>query len=395
MLLGVMVSLRAGATQTPATAMPPPASGSASGATTIPSEQPHLAPRPRATAAPVHRTVTIIGAGDVLLHSRVWHQAAADAAAAGGTGYDFRPMFAGVAARIAAADLAICHLETPLAPVGGPYSGYPQFSVPPQIATALRHSGFDTCSTASNHTLDTGERGVYRTLNVLDAAGLRHAGSYRSANEQKTPTLLNANGVAVAHLSYTFGFNGLRRPAGKAWIANLIDAEAILAEARRARSAGAAIVVVSLHWGTEYDHRATSAQVALARRLLASPDVDLILGHHSHVVQPFEEIHGKWVAYGVGNEIAYQSTAEPSRHEGVMPRFTFTELAPGHWKVTKVEAIATWIAVSPRVRIVDLAAAVADPATSAARRSAYLATLRRIAGYVGARGAVVAMPGLP
>lgn len=206
--------------------------------------------------------------------------------------------------------------------------------------------------------------------------------------------LLTVKGVRVAQLSYTFGFNGLRRPAGKPWIANLIDAEVILTEARRARTAGAAIVVVSLHWGTEYDHRATPVQVSLARRLLASPDVDLILGHHAHVVQPFEEINGKWVAYGMGNEIAYQSTKEPARHEGVMPRFTFTEFAPGRWKVTTVEAFGTWIAVSPQVRIVDLAAVIADARTPDARRSAYLATLRRIEGYVESRGAVVTVPGL-
>jgi poly-gamma-glutamate synthesis protein (capsule biosynthesis protein) len=350
----------------------------------------HSAQPTPTTPAPA-RTVTILGAGDVLLHSPVWRQAAADAAAAGRSGYDFRPMFANVAPHIAAADVAICHLETPVGPPDGPFSGYPLFSVPPQIVTALRHSGFDSCSTASNHTLDAGQAGVYRTLDALDAAGLRHAGSYRSASEQRTPTVLDVEGVWVAHLSYTSGFNGLRRPAGKAWIANLIDPDAILAEARRARSAGAGIVVVSLHWGIEYDHRANPSQVSLARRLLAAPEIDLILGGHAHVVQPLEKINGKWVAYGMGNQIARQSDAHPARHEGVMPRFTFTEQAPGHWVVTTVEAIATWIDVTPRIRIVDLAAAIADPSTSSARRHTYLAAYRRITGYLQSRGAQVSL----
>ena len=161
---------------------------------------------------------------------------------------------------------------------------------------------------------------MYRTLDALDAAGLRHAGSHRNAAGQRTPTLLDINGVHVAHLSYTFGFNGVRRPTGKAWIANLIDSDAILAEARRARSAGADIVVVSLHLVNEYDHTASPAQVSLARRLLARPEIDLILGSHTHVVQQFEEINGKWVVYGMGNQIARQSDAYPARHEGVMPR---------------------------------------------------------------------------
>jgi poly-gamma-glutamate synthesis protein (capsule biosynthesis protein) len=318
----------------------------------------------------------------VLLHQPVWRQAATDAAAAGRSGYDFQPMFADVVPHIAAASLAICHLETPVGPPAGPFSGYPRFSVPPQIVTALRHSGFDTCSTASNHTLDAGESGVYRTLDALDAAGLRHAGSHRSAAEQRVPTVFAVDGVGVAHLSYTFSFNGLRRPAGKAWIANLIDPEAILAEARRARSAGARIVVVSLHWGNEYDRRPSIAQTSLAHRLLAGSEIDLILGSHAHVVQPFERFNGKWVVYGMGNEIARQSDAYPSRHEGVMPRFTLTELASGRWVVTKVEAIATWIDVTPRIRIVDLATAIANPATPAARRDAYRAAHRRIAHYL-------------
>jgi poly-gamma-glutamate synthesis protein (capsule biosynthesis protein) len=138
------------------------------------------------------------------------------------------------------------------------------------------------------------------------------------------------------------GFNGLRRPAGKAWIANVIDPGPILAEARRARSAGADIVVVSLHWG---------------------------------------------------NEIARQSDAHPARHEGVMPRFTFTELASGRWAVTKVDAIATWIDVSPRIRVIDLAAAIADPATPSSRRDAYGAAHRRFTGYVRSRGASVSLVG--
>jgi Bacterial capsule synthesis protein PGA_cap len=363
------------------------------GSIDVHSVRPSPSPSQSSSAPAPPRTVTILGAGDVLLHSSVWRQAAADAGAAGGSGYDFRPMFADVTSRIAAADLAICHLETPVGPAAGPFSGYPLFSVPPQIIPALRHSGFDTCSTASNHTLDAGEAGVYRTLDALDAAGFQHAGSHRSAAEQHTPTVLCINGVHVAHLSYTYGFNGLGRPAGKAWIANIIDPDAILAEARRARSAGADIVVVSVHWGNEYDHHASPAQVSLARRLLAGPEVDLILGSHAHVVQPFEKINGKWVVYGMGNEIARQSDTYPDRREGVMPRFTFTELASGRWAVTKVDAIATWIDVSPRIRVIDLAAAIADPATPPSRRDAYRAAHGRISGYVRSRGASVSLVG--
>ncbi|MGE5830501.1 MAG: CapA family protein, partial [Micromonosporaceae bacterium] len=126
MLFGVMITMRTAAQPAAATAMPP-AAGSASAITTLPDVQPHRMVPPRTTPVPPPRTLTILGAGDVLLHSFVWRQAAADADAAGGKGYDFGPIFAGVAGRITAADLAICHLETPLAPLGGPYSEYPPF----------------------------------------------------------------------------------------------------------------------------------------------------------------------------------------------------------------------------------------------------------------------------
>jgi poly-gamma-glutamate synthesis protein (capsule biosynthesis protein) len=197
------------------------------------------------------------------------------------------------------------------------------------------------------------------------------------------------HGVKVAQLSYTFGFNGLQRPAGRNWIANLIDPAAIIAEARRARAAGAQIVVVSLHWGTEYDHGANADQQRLARQLLAAPEIDLILGCHAHVVQPFEKIGDKWVAYGMGNEIARHSDPVDATREGVMPRFTFTEVAPGRWRVTRAEAIPTWVDLTPDIHMVDLPAALADPATPPAQREIYRAARTRIAGYVRARHADV------
>ncbi len=331
-------------------------------------------------------TITIVGSGDVLLHPPLWDQAKSDAQGDGLTGYDFEPILAGVKDVVSSADLAICHLETPIAPVGGPYSGFPRFSVPPQITTALAATGYDTCSTASNHTIDQGEAGVDRTIAALDAAGIRHAGSYPSAAAHATVNMLAVKGVKIAHLAYAFGFNGLQRPAGKSWLANLIDVPAILSEARRARAEGAQIVVVSLHFGTEYQHAPNDQQLTVARRLLASPDVDLLLGHHAHAVQPFEKIGDKWVAYGHGNEISHHAEPNNDNREGILSRFTFSRVSPGHWQVTKAEAIPIWMALSPD-RLVQIPTALADPATSAEQRSVMLAALTRISSYLDARGA--------
>lgn len=359
--------------------------------------RPNVVPRPVIDGTPAEtpsprttgwtpRRFTVVGSGDVLLHPGLWRQAQRDARAAGRSGYDFRPMLAGVAATVSAADLAICHLETPLGAPDGPFSGYPIFNVPPQIAPALRETGYDACSTASNHTLDKGEAGIRRTLDALDAAGLRHTGSARTAAEAAAPTILDVRGVRVALLSYTFSFNGLRRPAGRAWVANLLDLEAVRAAARRARDAGAEVVILSVHWGTEYQHAPNAQQRRLARELLGASDVELILGHHAHVVQPFERIGGGWVAYGLGNHLSWQSFSDGTR-DGVLARFTLTETARGRFTVSKAEALPTLMSLDRGpARLLEIPTALRQPDLPEWQRRACQASWRRSADHLRSRG---------
>jgi poly-gamma-glutamate capsule biosynthesis protein CapA/YwtB (metallophosphatase superfamily) len=333
------------------------------------------------------RQFTVIAAGDVLLHSGFWSQAAAAARRSGRPGYDFRPLLAPVRAEVSGADLAICHLETPLGRPAGPFTGYPVFSVPPQIATALRATGYDDCDTASNHSLDGGAAGVARTVAALDAAGITHTGSARGAAEAARTDLLWVAGVPVAHLAYTFSFNGIPLPRQRPWLANRLEVPRILADAHRAREAGAQVVIVSLHWGTEYQHAPDAAQLRRARILLSAPDIDLILGCHAHVVQPMERIGEKWVVYGMGNEVAWQPQRQDTR-DGVMPRLTFTEVAPGRFRATAVAAVPTFMRLEGRTAtLVDLPVALADPRLPAPRRAAYLASWQRTRRYLDARGA--------
>lgn len=332
-------------------------------------------------AAP--RTLTLVAAGDVLIHPPVWRQAEAD----GGGDLDFFPIFAAVRPVVSGADLAICHLETPLSGPTGPFAGYPNFNAPPQVLDGLRRIGFDACSTASNHTLDQGTVGVRRTLDALDAAGLGHTGSARGAAEAATPTIYQAGGVRVGHLAYTAHLNGQRVPAGREWLVNVIDPDRIRSAARRLRAAGAQIVVLSLHWGTEYRVAPDAAQLSLAKKLLTTPEIDLIIGHHAHVVQPFEKIGDEWVVYGMGNQLARHADPVDASREGTMARITFTETAPGRWRTSRVEAVPTWVRISPEIRLVDLAAALADPGTSAAERAVYQAAYDRIVDKLTGRGA--------
>jgi hypothetical protein len=345
---------------------------------------------PGASSGSGPRTVTFVATGDVLLHEPLWDQARRDAGGSGGTRMDFAPMLAAIKPVVSGADLAVCHLETPLAPPRGPYAAYPSFSSPPQVLAALKETGYDACTTASNHTFDKGAAGVDRTLEELDAADLAHAGSHRSAAESRRTTIVSAAGVRVALLSYTYGFNGSSFPGGDEWRANVIDPDRIAADARTARERGAQIVVVALHWGTEYRHEINELQRTVAPKLARSPDVDLVVGHHAHVVQPVERIGRTWVAYGLGNLIAWHTTPVPANAEGLLVRFTFTQEAGGRFTVTRAEYDPLLVARDAPIRLLDVPAALASSSFGSSTASRLRTALARTTRVVTSRGATTA-----
>jgi len=330
---------------------------------------------------------TVVATGDVLLHPPLWAQARRDAVHTGKGTMDFAPMLAGVKPYVSSADLAICHLETPLAPAGGPFTGYPNFSGPPQISTALASTGYDVCSTASNHTLDQGAAGITRTLNSLDTASIAHAGSARSPAESRRITLLTANGVRVAFLSYAFGFNGHSYPGGQRWRANLIDPGQILADARRARADGAQAVVLALHWGTEYSQVPSAQQRALAPKLARSGLVDLIISHHAHVVEPIKRIGRTWVVYGLGNLLADHSTPGAANSEGLLVRFSFTRTSSGRYTATRAEYLPLLMTKTAPLRVLDVPGTLRSADYGSTTRSRLLAALTRTTRVVRSLGA--------
>ncbi|MEU6181444.1 CapA family protein [Streptomyces coeruleorubidus] len=324
--------------------------------------------RPAPSAAEP-RGFTLVASGDVLPHSTLIDRARFDA---GGTGYDFRPMLAGIRSVVSRADVALCHMETVYG-ADGDYTGYPAFKSPPEVARALAATGYDGCSTASNHTLDDGADGIRRTLDALDRAGVRHAGSARAEEEARAVTILQAGPARVAHLAYTYGTNGIPLPDGQPWAVNLIDEAGILADARAARRAGADVVVVSTHWGTEWQDDPDEQQLTLARNLTAAssegrPDIDLVLGTHAHVPQAYEKVNGTWVIYGMGDQIAgemtnHQGARDPRGSQSTLGRFTFAPPARpgGRWEVTKAEFVPQLFDVDAG-RVVNLNRAIAQGA---------------------------------
>jgi poly-gamma-glutamate capsule biosynthesis protein CapA/YwtB (metallophosphatase superfamily) len=319
----------------------PAAGGSATAAV-----RPTTAPTPsRGQVEPRRDEATLLFTGDMLVSDPMRARALAYA---GGTGYDFGPMLREVAPIIRSADWAICHQETPISADNRRLSGYPNFYAPSQLAAAEKAAGYDACSTASNHTLDQGVAGVRSTLDTFDRVGIRHAGSARNGTEARRPAIYRVAGIPIGHLSYAYGLNGVEPP--NPWVVNLVDPAQIRADARRIRLAGARFVVVSLHFGTEYQRLPTTYQREVVTQVMRSSDVDLVVGHHAHVVQPIQRLRdGRWVIWGLGNFLAEQSTgaSDPIPHpnrDGVIVTVRIGR-APGsgRYVVNRVGYIPTFV----------------------------------------------------
>lgn len=322
---------------------------------------------------------TIAVSGDVLIHESV------AASAMTGDGFDFTSQLAAVTPILSDADLAICHLEVPLSATNQDLAYYPAFRVPYEVADLIADAGYDSCSVASNHALDAGPAGVESTIAALDRAGVAHAGTATSSAADAELNLVEANGVTVGHLSYAYGLNGYDAlPADGPFLVDLIDEAAIVAEAAQLRAAGAEFVVLSMHWGLEYQTELTEQQATLAQTLLPDPNIDLIVGHHAHVVQEVRRIGDEYAVFGLGNHLSNQSpttcsTCPAGTQDGVIVELTVTRNSDSAWKVTALEHTPTWVVLDGHTVVVASGSAPgADPAelaASAARTAAALGPL--------------------
>ena len=337
------------------------------------------------------KSITVVMNGDMLLHEGLWSSAEINSrrTGRGPDGMDFRPILADMRPVVSHADLAICHMETPVAPHGGPYAGYPLFSAPPAILPALKWLGYDVCTTASNHSIDQGFEGLKRTIDEFERVGIAHAGTAETQRASRQPLLMDVHGVTVGLISATYGTNGLPLPEDQPWSVPLIDTDRIEAMAHRAKQQGADVVMVALHWGLEYMHAPTTDQLAVAHELTQDPDINFIYGHHAHVVQPYDVVNGRWVVYGLGNAVAQQDTAVEGVYDGNTARVTFTEQPDGSFGVSKLQYIPTMITpfdgVHP-MRWLNVPQDIDDPAY-ASLRPALSATDRRVTEVIGSLGA--------
>ena len=258
----------------------------------------------RPTPPPEARVVFV---GDIMLSrtvaKKMWQK-----------GPDFP--FTSISDIIRDADIAFGNLETTITD-GPPTEAYEmRFRADAHASQSLKDAGFDMLSLANNHTFDFGEQGLLNTISALEGVGISHVGAGKDAAEAGQPMFMNANGIQFAFLAYTdqrFSGReaGIERPG-----ASLMRTER-MQEAVRAAQVFADIIVVSVHWGDEYETEPNEAQRAFAHAAIDA-GADIVIGHHPHVLQPREMYQGKPIFYSLGNFVFDQMWSEETRTGAIL-----------------------------------------------------------------------------
>lgn len=227
--------------------------------------------------------------------------------------YDFNPSFAEIKPALSAPDIMIGNLELTTAGPKKPYGGYPSFNTPDEYITALSNSGFDFLVTSNNHSMDTGEEGLQRTLKNVRAAGMGSTGTFDSQRDRDSIRILQKNGISIAILNYTYGTNGVYPSKAHAYMLNVADSALVRKDVQRARAMNPDILVVIYHWGIENIAEPTAKQDSMFH-WAADYGADLVIGAHPHVIGPVDffktqsgaSLDSGIVAWSLGNFVSNQ-----------------------------------------------------------------------------------------
>lgn len=267
---------------------------------------------------------SFLAAGDSLIHSAVY----ADAYNNGS--YDFKKMLTSVKPIVEKYDLAFINQETIIGGKSLGLSSYPRFNSPEEIGNDLIDAGFDIFNLANNHTLDMGEAGMLNSLAYWDTKDVITVGMNSSFEGQNTIPIYEKNGITYAILGYTTVTNGLSVPAGKEYYLNIYDSVKVAEDIAKVRDK-VDILMVSMHYGSEYTHDPTLEETEIAF-YLASQNVDVVIGHHPHVIQPITYIDDTLVIYSLGNFISGQIGL--NKQIGMLASFDVHKVVDGD--ITKV-----------------------------------------------------------
>jgi poly-gamma-glutamate synthesis protein (capsule biosynthesis protein) len=255
--------------------------------------------------------------------------------------YEYLEVFNPLEDIISSVDFAIANLEVTLA--GKPYIGYPQFSSPDELAVACKKSGMDVLVTANNHSCDRKNKGIVRTLNVLDSLKILHTGTFKDIKNREKNNLLvlSKDGIKVGLLNYTYGTNGL--PFSDPVYVNLLDSILIKKDVTIAKNKDLDKLVVFVHWGYEYRDFPNSYQKKY-NRFFKDLGVDIVIGSHPHVIQPMEYSKKNneeyLTVYSLGNFVSNQR--EERKDGGAMFRLTFQKI-DNSIRISRKEYIPVWV----------------------------------------------------
>ena len=299
--------------------------------------------------------ISMLVNGDLLFHPNLWkHFAGANTAATDGTAFDFTPLFETMKPYIQASDIAVCEFETPIAKRGGPYTGYPVFNVPPEVADAAASVGYTACTHATNHSWDQGADGIARLWDTLASKGIAQTGSYKTEEDSPKPLVIDSptGGGKLGLVTGTVSLNGMT--ADHDWQVDRLreagdpqhqsDIDRAVAKAKAAREQGADVVAMAMHSVQEYIDYADSWQVSEAHELADTGAFDVIYGAGCHCAQPIENYNGTWIIYGLGNTVTVSAPASRIvNNQGVTARIQFAGCkgVAGAWRVSRIDWVPT------------------------------------------------------
>ncbi len=261
-----------------------------------------LAPEPDSTV-----TVRLSVVGDIMCHSPQFQYAKVNV-----DSFDFTPTFLEVKKYFSKSDFLLGNFETVTGGSAKEYSGYPFFNTPDDFVYALKDAGFNLLTTANNHSIDQGERGVLRTIEVLKRYQIPYNGTFNSQQDRDSIRVFSIKGIKVVYLAYSYGTNGNPVPKNKKYLINLINYDEIEKDIKNVRKQGAEIVFVHYHFGEEYKREPVQSQKEAVKKAIDF-GADIIIGGHPHVIEPvdyFKTNKGRldtgFVAYSMGNFISNQ-----------------------------------------------------------------------------------------
>ena len=300
--------------------------------------------------------IDIVSLGNLIIHQSQINGAKNE------NGYDFSPSFQYIKEMVSEADISLGILEGALA--GGEPTGYPIFNSPDEVIDSLRDTGIDVVNYANNHIYDYDDEGLQRTIEITKEKGLDVLG-VKSTEEEKSYLVKELDGVKIGFASYVFetaavnGYKTINSNPVSINSENLIntfnynDLESfynrIASEISAMKAEGVKFIIASLHWGEEYNTYIEATQNEIAKKL-NELGVDIILGGHPHVIQPYEIIcnesgHSTFVIYSQGHSLSNQSEQEigvAESEDGIMIKFTL-EKKDGNVSLKEYKIIPTWV----------------------------------------------------